>query len=105
MQRAIDAIIRCQQLCESETIRYTAEMLAFDDAHGTALATQFRRTVLVEVQNEDYRRAIVGLDRFIADFLDSDPLMRGDFGGLRTMLRPTLVVLTNAQEQGLDVSD
>lgn len=80
-------------------------MLAFDDAHGTALAVQFRRDVLAQVQSEEFRRAIVGLDRFIADFLDSDPLMRGDFGGLQTMLRPTLAVLTNAQERGFDVSD
>ena len=105
MQSAIDTLIRCQQLCESVTIRYAAELLAFDDVQGTEIAAGFRSDVLVAVQSEDYQRAIVGLDKFIADFLSDDPLMRIEFGGLQTMLRPTLVVLLNAQQNGLDVPE
>ena len=105
MEHAIDSIIRSQQLCESGAIRYAAELLAFDNENGTTMAPQFHRDVLAEVQDEEYERAIIGLDKFINDFLDNDPLMRIDFGGLITMLKPTLVVLANAQINGLDVSD
>lgn len=105
MHSAIDALIRCQQLCESEAIRYTAELLAFDNLNGTDLASQFRQDVLHEVQREEYRRAIAGLDGFVRDFLDNDPLMRLDFSGLTTVLRPALAMLVNAQLNGLDVSD
>ena len=68
MEHAIDTIIRSQQLCESGTIRYAAELLAFDNENGTAMARQFHRDVLAEVQNEEYERAIIGLDKFINDF-------------------------------------
>ena len=69
------------------------------------MAPQFHHDVLAEVQNEEYERAIIGLDKFINDFLDDNPLMRIDFSGLITMLKPTLVVLANVQINGLDVSD
>ena len=105
MDSAIDAVIRCQQLCESEAIRYAAELLAFDDLNGTEMASRFRQAVLAEVQSEAYRQAIAGLDGFVADFLDNDPLMRMDFSGLITVLRPALVTLANVQLNGLDVSD
>ena len=105
MHSAIDAVIRCQQLCESEAIRYAAELLAFDNLNGTDMASRFREGVLAEVQSEEYRRAIAGLDGFVVDFLDNDPLMRIDFSGLTTVLRPALVVLVNAQLNGLDLAD
>lgn len=104
-EEAIDKIIRSQQLCESLTIRYTADLVAFDRENGTTMAMRFRRDVLVEVQKEQYERAIVGLDGFVANYLDNDPLMRQDFLGLGSILRPTLVILADAQRVGLDSSD
>ena len=101
-EAAIDAIIRSQQLCESLANRYTADLLEFDDRNETRMAGQFRRGVLAAIQDEDYQRAVVRLDDFAADFLHDDPLMRIHFGGLTTMLRPILVVLANAQQNGLD---
>ncbi len=104
MQAAIDAIIRCQQLSESEAVRYAAELLDFDSLNGTGMAPQFRKDVLDKVQQQEYGPALIGLDRFVADFLDLDPLMRIDFSGLTQVLRPALALLFNAQENGLDVS-
>lgn len=69
------------------------------------MASRFQQAVLAEVQNEEYQRAIAGLDSFVADFLHNDPLMRIDFSGLTAVLRPALVMLVNAQLNGLDVSD
>ena len=105
MQAAIEALIRCQQLSESLSVRYAADLLAFDNLHGTDTAQQFRRDVLDNVQQQEYGPAIIGLDRFVADFLDSDPLMRIDFSGLTEVLRPALALLFSSQEHGLDVSD
>lgn len=99
---AIDEIIQSQNLCESLTVRYTADLVAFDDSNGTSMALQFSRDVWEEVRNEEYRRAITGLDNFVADFLRDDPLMRIAFGGLISVLRPVLSVLVNAQQSGLD---
>lgn len=105
MQAAIETLIRCQQLSESVSVRYAADLLEFDRLYGTGMTHQFRRDVLDNVQQQEYGQAIIGLDRFVADFLDSDPLMRIDFSGLNGVLRPALVLLVNAQEHGLDVSD
>jgi hypothetical protein len=102
---AIERIIRSQQLCESLTVRYLADLTAFDDQNRTVMAMQFRSDVLMEVQNEEYQRAIAGLDKFITDYLNDDPLLRIDFRGLAAILRPVLVVLTNAQQHGLDTRD
>ena len=102
---AIEKIIRSQQLGASLAIRYTADLVAFDRQNGTTMATQFRRDVLMEVQNEDYQRAIAGLDKFLAEYLDNDPLLRIDFRGMASILRPVLVVLANAQQNGLDTED
>ena len=101
----ISEIIRAQQLCESLAVRYAADLMAFDDENETDMAARFVRGVLVEVQGEEYPRAVTGLDRFVADFLDNDPLMRIDFGGLVSVLRPVLVILASAQQNGLDTED
>jgi len=102
---AIDEVIRAQQLCESLAVRYTADLAVFDGENGTSMAPQFHREVLEPVQREEYRSATVGLGKFTADFLNDDPLLRMDFTGLTSVLIPVLLVLDNAQQNGLDTSE
>ena len=80
-------------------------MLAFDNENETYMASQFRENVLSEIENEEYQSALIGLDKFIDDYLAQDPLMRMDFGGLSGVMRPALVVLVTAQVNGIDTAE
>ena len=73
----------------------------FVDTYPRA-AEVFYISVIRHLDDGESPSALQGLEQFIADFFDRDPLMRMDMPGIRSILYPMLSTLVAAMELGID---
>ena len=73
----------------------------FVDTYPRA-AEVYYTSVIRHLDDGEFPSALQGLEQFIADFFDRDPLMRMDMPGIRSILHPMLWALVAATELGID---
>lgn len=88
---AFEQWLELQEMALSLARHYTAVLY---DWHEPA-AMAFRNGVLRPMDGTDYNDALRGLDAFLADWYDTDPLMREYCPGIKTVLRLVLIGLTS----------
>ena len=97
-----DAAVWQGVILEAQTKEVAREYYELFSSTYPRVAAIFYDEVIRHLDNGEFSHALRGLDYFIVNIFDQDPLMRVDTPGIRNILHPMLWALAAATEFGID---